>query len=614
MHRTWRGRGASGGGGGGGGFYDDGSGLTHYGTATLPTSLPTFVPGNTFGSGTTHTPATPTALNTLLTGGSLAAGDVIVLTDNTCYNSVSFPQHKLPVVIGASKSNPVWVVTSNVARLPAAAYRVTDSHKLTTPHFRMFANNTPCVKIPWDSDGWVFVGIEFDCGSTTNNYACVTVGQQVDGAYSSGTTYGIGDIVYDSNGTWYSKVAGNVGHDPATSPTQWRANTLADLPTGIAFDRCRITSAYGNNTSSSLVNLACGEVTFTGCHIWSEGGAGLEDKAVGGVTVAGPIRMYNNTVVAAAINMLLGGATPMFDVTPAQMSFVRNWFYKPLRYNTNDASWDSNSRIIKNLFELKVGKYVDVRDNLFENHWDGGTSQYYSVVFKVSNGTDTPGQQGYDAAETGHITFRYNKLKGVGGVFGLGAMDVYNLGPDLTPVHDLSIYHNYTSTPHGINSAASARTWAIQASNATNNLINNWHFEHNTFVSDYDRVDVHAFVMAGNRSTMTGFKWRNNISDYGGSGFTTDHGGSVGTDQFAGTSSDANGSYLFVKTGVTPTSGKYGSPFTTSTTASDFFVNRAGGDYTTAASLNNAGYNSETPGAAVATVDTHTTGCTTGVW
>jgi len=45
------------------------------------------------------------------------------------------------------------------------------------------------------------------------------------GAYSSGTTYGLGDVVSVGTGTalvmYKSLVASNVGHAPATSPTAW---------------------------------------------------------------------------------------------------------------------------------------------------------------------------------------------------------------------------------------------------------------------------------------------------------------------------------------------------------------------------------------------------------
>lgn len=45
-------------------------------------------------------------------------------------------------------------------------------------------------------------------------------------AYAAGTTYGIGDVVKDSNIIYESLVAGNVGNTPATSSTQWRVTNL----------------------------------------------------------------------------------------------------------------------------------------------------------------------------------------------------------------------------------------------------------------------------------------------------------------------------------------------------------------------------------------------------
>ncbi len=55
-------------------------------------------------------------------------------------------------------------------------------------------------------------------------------------AYAGGTTYAQGDLVVSGGVNYYSKVAGNVGHTPVSSPTQWYplTGTIYEIPTPYA--------------------------------------------------------------------------------------------------------------------------------------------------------------------------------------------------------------------------------------------------------------------------------------------------------------------------------------------------------------------------------------------
>lgn len=44
------------------------------------------------------------------------------------------------------------------------------------------------------------------------------------GAYDSGATYAVNDVVSDAGTSYISRVAGNIGHTPASSPTYWMVN------------------------------------------------------------------------------------------------------------------------------------------------------------------------------------------------------------------------------------------------------------------------------------------------------------------------------------------------------------------------------------------------------
>lgn len=62
-----------------------------------------------------------------------------------------------------------------------------------------------------ESGVWVFDGIFKGLGPA--------------GAYDAGTTYSTGAIVSSGGGSYISRIDGNIGHDPATSPDQWMVNS-----------------------------------------------------------------------------------------------------------------------------------------------------------------------------------------------------------------------------------------------------------------------------------------------------------------------------------------------------------------------------------------------------
>lgn len=70
-------------------------------------------------------------------------------------------------------------------------------------------------------------GILAHCSVADSAAAPVAAGWNPRGTYSAISTYALNDVVDHTNGNSYiSRVDGNVGNDPSTSPTQWMINAL----------------------------------------------------------------------------------------------------------------------------------------------------------------------------------------------------------------------------------------------------------------------------------------------------------------------------------------------------------------------------------------------------
>lgn len=580
----------------------------HVGPAALPLVTPSHVSSNAT-TGTIHSPVGPAELATLLSGGDigtgiLSAGDTIVLTRGVCYNNSSYPRHTFPAITGAG-TNPIRVISSDLSAISAPGVRRQLSHRASVPHFRCIQNNLAAFRILWGAEGWHFIGIEADAGTVTTIYGIVNVGPVADGSYLTSQTYGRGDVTY---GGWVSLQNGNL-NNPQVEGVWWTKLDASKLVNKIVFDRCDIAGRLHSNNCVIAVYLATREVIIKDSIIWSEGGPGLEDKGVLGVEFAGPMLFDNNLCVASAINFLTGGADPSFNVIPTDITVRRSHFYKPLRFINNQAEWDGLNRRHKNSFEFKVVKRALVEDCLFENHFDGTESQYYGIVFKCSNQDGT-----FNIAETSDVTFRYNRLKNMGGVFGVGAIDLY-AGGTAVGCKRFSIYQNYTTTPAGALNPDGARSWLVQCSPEMDDL----HMEACTMVGDLS-TDIRSLAILS-ESVIGKVKWINMVTDYG----HPDYGGITilgfsqrGKNVFTASGSQVLGSVMCT-TGAPVDATTYGGsysnpPFFVSTDPTAIYVNKTAGDYKLVSALETYGVGGFTPGADIDTINLRTIGCESGVW
>jgi hypothetical protein len=197
-------------------------------------------------------------------------------------------------------------------------------------------------------------------------------------------------------------------------------DTLADQPHHIVFDRSYI---HGTPTG----NIRRG-VVFNGrwmavvdSHLSDFHEVGADSQAIAGWNGAGPFKIVNNYLEAAAENINFGGAVPAIDgLIPSDIEIRGNHIRKPLNWHSNDPSYDGSNWMVKNLFELKSAQRVVVQGNLFENNWLQAQNGF-AILF-------TPRKEGGRAPQAAvrDVLFAQNILRHTGSGFNLSAADSHS--------------------------------------------------------------------------------------------------------------------------------------------------------------------------------------------
>jgi hypothetical protein len=120
------------------------------------------------------------------------------------------------------------------------------------------------------------------------------------------------------------------------------------------------------------------QITLTRSYIANIWRSGQDSQAFCAWDGAGPYTITNNYLEAASENVLFGGADGLSpDRIPSDILVEGNYF-------TKRWEWKGAGVVVKNLFELKLGKRVTVRGNLFERNWTDGQAGF-GILFKVQN-------------------------------------------------------------------------------------------------------------------------------------------------------------------------------------------------------------------------------------
>ncbi|MDP3001082.1 MAG: hypothetical protein Q8N47_26605 [Bryobacterales bacterium] len=124
-----------------------------------------------------------------------------------------------------------------------------------------------------------------------------------------------------------------------------------------------------------------------------------DSQDIAGWNGPGPYVILNNRLEASGMSVMFGGAAPAIEhMVPADIVFYNNYVTRPM-------SWHGKWRV-KNLFELKSARNVDVQYNVFENNWIGGQSGF-AILFTVR--TCEAGD--YPWAVIQDVTFSHNIVR-----------------------------------------------------------------------------------------------------------------------------------------------------------------------------------------------------------
>ena len=126
----------------------------------------------------------------------------------------------------------------------------------------------------------------------------------------------------------------------------------------------------------------------------------------------GPDLILNNRLEASGMSVMFGGAAPAIRyLVPADIFFYNNYITRPMSWR---GRWP-----VKNLFELKNARNVDVRFNVFENNWVSAQNGI-AILFTVR--TCEAGD--YPWAVVKDVTFSHNVVRNSeGGAFNILGRD-----------------------------------------------------------------------------------------------------------------------------------------------------------------------------------------------
>jgi hypothetical protein len=268
-------------------------------------------------------------------------------------------------------------------------------------------------------------------------------------------------------------------------------------------------------------------ITLTQSHCAGVWRSGQDSQCFVAWDGAGPYTITDNFLEAAGENVMFGGEDSSApDAVPADILVENNFFSKRLE-------WKGQPRGVKNLFELKAGRRVIVRHNVFERNWvdaqpgaailftprnqNGGApwTSIEDVLFEHNIVRDTPTHfniLGFDnnavTAQTTRIVIRHNLLLGSGGgrlaLIGNEVGDLefsHNtyVNPQTAEAAMMTLYAE-GSIPEGSGSRASS--YAVSALTFADNLV------------QFNTYGLHSAVGLGTNAltAMTQrYTWANNV-------------------------------------------------------------------------------------------------------
>jgi hypothetical protein len=160
------------------------------------------------------------------------------------------------------------------------------------------------------------------------------------------------------------------------------AQTSVDsVPKVITMRNCSVPTHRGKRGFE-----VCAEADLIDCFVYDTYASTLQDSQGIFITnTTGNIRIIRGEYQAGSENILVGGDYMKIPgVTPTNILVDSTKLTKPLSWRT-----DGVSRVIKNLFELKTGHQVTLRDVVMDGCWKNGQDGYAVVITPRLDGTIT---------------------------------------------------------------------------------------------------------------------------------------------------------------------------------------------------------------------------------
>ncbi len=351
----------------------------------------------------------------------------------------------LPVKSGSS-----WIIVRTSApdaNLPVPGRRIDPSYAAQMPTI-VTPDAGPAILTAAGAHHYRLVGLEIttDAGVALN-YGLVALGDSLQTSLTQVPSFLILDRVYIHG-----------------QPT-------ADMRRGVAL----------NSASSAVVDSYISEAHEVGA----------DAQAIAGWNGPGPFKITDNYLEGAGENMLFGGSDPSIpNLVPSDIEVRRNYFYKQLRWKSDDPSYAGIAWTVKNLFELKNAQRVLVDGNIFEHNWPAAQNGF-SILFTVRNqGGTAPWSIVQD------VTFTHNLVRHVAAAVNiLGTDDIY----PSQQTNRILVRDNVFDDVNATNWGGSGRLFQILDGTADITI------DHNTAFQTGE-------VIAASGTSNTGFTYRNNIT------------------------------------------------------------------------------------------------------
>jgi len=262
-----------------------------------------------------------------------------------------------------------------------------------------------------------------------------------------------------------------------------------NVPSDLVLDRVLV---LGDATAGQKRGIALNSASTTikNSYIGEIKAAGQESQAIAGWNGPGPYTIENNTLEAAGVNILFGGADPAIpDLVPSDILIRHNVI-------TKNPEWRGTPWTVKNLLELKNARRVRIEGNRLENCWSAAQVGY-AVLFTVRN---SGGHAPWATIE--QVTFRDNVVRhSAGGVNILGSDSSH----ESRTASNIAIVNNlFDDIDH--------HRWGgtgvfLQIGNAPANVT----VDHNTILQTGNVITAYG-GKRGAPLTIPGFRFTNNVA------------------------------------------------------------------------------------------------------